>query len=104
MRSNQYIACLNKNFYNLINKNKTDPTSPIIRLCRTGGNKRMAKKKAKVGYSPTQMGIFLLMLLGSVGLLTLNMYYPDAYSSYYMVSGVGLFLLAALYFFMIRKK
>lgn len=64
----------------------------------------MAKKKAakKEVVTTTQLAIFGGMLVGAVALLALNAYYPDYYSVYYMYSGVGLFLLAVLYFYMIR--
>jgi hypothetical protein len=63
----------------------------------------MAKKKAKkLSVSTTQLVMFGLMLVGSVALLMLNVNYPEQYSVYYSYAGAGLFVLAVLYFYLIR--
>ena len=63
----------------------------------------MAKKKAKAPQVTTvQLAMFGGLLVGAVALLGLNAYYPQYYSVYYMYSGMGLFLLAVLYFYTIR--
>ena len=64
----------------------------------------MAKKKTKqTGYTITQLSLFGLMLVASVGLLTLERDANEVYSPFFMFSGLGLFALSFLYFVMIRK-